>query len=134
VLELQPNHPLALNNLATLLAEKPNHLAEARKLVERAMSISGRSPPLLDTLGTILIRTGEKGIAVQALEEAVAGTANDPRFHFHLAVAYLHAGENDRALHAYNTALKHGLDRAILTGGDREFLATLERQLPSATN
>jgi tetratricopeptide (TPR) repeat protein len=129
VLELQPNHTLALNNLATLLSERPSHLDEARSLVEQAMVKVGRNPALLDTLGTILIRGGKNKEAIAPLEEAVAGVAPDPRYYFHLAVAYQRSGAKKSAQRNFDAARRHGLDHAILTGGDRELLADLEREL-----
>jgi tetratricopeptide (TPR) repeat protein len=134
VLELQPNHTLALNNLATLLAERPDQLAEARKLVERAIGIAGRSPALLDTLGTILIRAGQNEDAVTYLNEAVAGLADDPRFFFHLAVAYQRSGDHEKAHDKLEAARKRGLDAAILTEGDQEMLAALEHELHSSSH
>jgi predicted Zn-dependent protease len=134
VLALQPDHTLALNNLATLLAERPNELGEAQRCVERAMAIAGRSPALLDTLGTILIRKGQSDQAVVALEEAVAGTASDPRYYFHLAVAYQRARREGDAKQALDSARRFGLDQAILTSGDRELLASLQAELRTAAN
>jgi predicted Zn-dependent protease len=129
VLELKPNHTLALNNIATLLAERPNQMGDARKYVEQAIATAGRSPALLDTLGTILIRTGQHEEAVLALEEAVAGVAADPRYYFHLAVAYQRTGRENEAHEALETAHKYGLDKAILTSGDQELLASLKDKL-----
>jgi tetratricopeptide (TPR) repeat protein len=134
ILDVQPNHLLALNNLATLLSERPNQLAEARKFVDRAIAISGRTPPLLDTLGTIEVRAGNPERAVAELEEAIAGAGNDPRYYFHLAVAYQRANREADAEGALNTARKYGLDRAILTVGDRELLSSLEKHLLTETH
>ncbi len=131
VLELQPNNTLALNNLATLLAERPNELVEARKCVEKAMAISGRSPPLLDTLGTIEIRSGKPEQAVADLEEAVAGAATDPRYYFHLAVAYQRSGRAPEAQSALDTAEKQGLSHALLTAADNALLASLKQSQPT---
>src|SRR5262249_37909940 len=52
VLERQPNHTMALNNLATLLAERPNQLTEAQECAERAVATGGRWPASLDADGT----------------------------------------------------------------------------------
>jgi tetratricopeptide (TPR) repeat protein len=128
VLELQPNNTLALNNLATLLSERPDQLAEARACVERAIAIVGRSPALLDTLGTIEIRAGRPEQAIADLEEAVAGTASDPRYYFHLAVAYQRSQHGPKAQEALANADKYGLERAILTAGDRELLSSLKQK------
>jgi tetratricopeptide (TPR) repeat protein len=132
VIEINPNNALALNNLATLLAEHPNQLKEAREYVERAMAIAGRDAALLDTLGTIFIRAGDFGQAVAALEEAVAEAPSDPRYYFHLAVAYSRSGRTSPAIEALDTSRQRGLESAILTVGDRELLASLELDLHGA--
>jgi tetratricopeptide (TPR) repeat protein len=130
-LELQPNNSLALNNLATLLAERPKDLVEARKYVEAAMAINGRSPPLLDTLATIEIHSGKHKQAAEDLEEAVAGAASDPRYYFHLAVAYQNSGRPVEAQSALATAEKRGLSGALLTSADNALLAELRRDQPA---
>lgn len=133
VIQLQPQNTLALNNLATLFAEQPDRLEEAQQYVERAIVVAGRNPALLDTLGTILVRSGKYSEAVAALEEAVAGTASDPRYYFHLAAAYAGAGRDADAQQALQTATDLGLDKALLTTGDREMLASLKHELLTAT-
>jgi Flp pilus assembly protein TadD len=132
VVELQPNHVLALNNLATMLAERQDQLDDAKMYVERAISASGRQPALLDTLGTILVRAQQPEPAIAALEEAVAGAVTDPRYYFHLAAAYDGGGRTADAQRALQTASELGLDQAILTSGDRELLASLKQELVSA--
>jgi Flp pilus assembly protein TadD len=111
------------------LAEQPNQLGEARKYVEQAIAADGRSSALLDTLGTIMVRGGENQQAISTLEEAVSGPATDPRYYFHLAVAYQRLGNITKAQEVLKTAHERGLDRAILTTGDRGLLASLNEQL-----
>ena len=94
VVEIAPNNTLALNNLATLLAERPNQLAEALQHIERAIEISGRQASLLDTQGTIFLKTGDTTQAIASLEEATAGGEPDARYYFHLAAAY-HQAQRD---------------------------------------
>ena len=132
VIEIEPNHMLALNNLATMLADRPDQLGEAQKYVERALVIAPRSPALLDTLGTILVRSQNYERAVAVLEEAVAGAASDPRYYFHLAAAYEKSGRGSDAQKALGTAIQLGLDKSILTSGDRELLASLKHELLTA--
>jgi Flp pilus assembly protein TadD len=132
VVELQPNHVLALNNLATMLSEQQDSMSEAQQFIERAIASAGRDPSLLDTLGTILLRSQQFKPAIAALEEAVAGTATDPRYYFHLAAAYDGDNRTADAQRALQTAIKLGLDRAILTSGDRELLASLKQDLLTA--
>jgi tetratricopeptide (TPR) repeat protein len=130
VIELAPKQTLALNNLATLLAEQPDGHAEALEMIERAMAIAGRQPALLDTQGTIYLQAGESAKAVAGLEEAVAGGASDPRYYFHLAAAYHASGKTESAVTALEKARSHGLATAILTAGDQQLLARLNHEFP----
>jgi Tfp pilus assembly protein PilF len=128
VVELAPDNALALNNLATLLAEQPDQLDEAQALIGRAIKANGREPALLDTLGTIQVRRGESQDAIDSLEEAVARGGGDPRYYFHLAAAY-HAAKNaDRAKEAFEVARNLGLAKSILTLGDQQLLEGLVKQ------
>lgn len=134
VVELAPKNALALNNLATLLAEQPGKLAAAQGLVKRAMDENGRQPPFLDTLGTIQIRAGQAAQAIASLEEAVANGGVDARYYFHLAAAYQLGKQPDEARKAFDRAMELGLDKQILTQGDQALLEDLKKELtPSAT-
>lgn len=131
VVAAAPNNTLALNNLATLLAENSNQLIEAQEHIMRAIEVAGRQPPLLDTLGTIQLRKGDYLAAVLNLEEAVAGEAADPRYHLHLAAAYDRNDQREDAKAALAIALQKGLDKQLLTSGDRDLLNTLKQKFPS---
>jgi tetratricopeptide (TPR) repeat protein len=134
VVKLAPKHPLALNNLATLLAEQPERREAAMGFVKRAMDESGRQPPFLDTLGTIQMRSGEAQQAIASLEEAVANGGGDPRYYFHLAAAYRLGQQPDEARAALREAIERGLDEQILTQGDKQLLLELKQELaPAAT-
>jgi Flp pilus assembly protein TadD len=133
ILTLEPNHALALNNLATLLAEDPASQSEAVTLVKRALSVTGRQPFLLDTLGTIYFHLGDYASAVANLEEATASGVGDRRYFLHLAAAYQRAGRNDEAKSAFMEVIKPpGIQAAILTPGDRELMNSLTRQYQAA--
>ena len=129
ILKFAPKNTVALNNLATLLAERPNRHAEALEYIDRAMNIAGRNPTLLDTQGTILLNAGKYQEAVACLEEATAGGPADSRYYFHLALAYQQAGQNDHARDSLRLSRERGLDKAILTEGDRAQLAAWEQKL-----
>ncbi len=128
VLALKPAHVGALNNLATLLAEQPDKRQEALEYVDRAIGIVGPQPGLLDTKGMILVFQKKPDEAVPLLEEAAATPQADPRYHFHLAVAYDRAGEAEKARAALRTARKNHLASQILTPQDRQMLAELEKK------
>ena len=129
ILELAPKNTVALNNLATLLAERPDRHAEALEYIDQAMNIAGRNPALLDTQGTILLNAGKYPDAVTCLEEATAGGAADPRYYFHMALAYQRTGQDGYARDSLRLSRERGLKKAILTEGDREQLAALEQEL-----
>lgn len=126
IIQIDPENALALNNLATLLAERPNQQSEALKIIKRAIDIAGRKPALLDTQGTIQLRLGENESAIASLEEATAGGATDARYYLHLAAAYDLANRDLDALTTLEEARAFGLDNFVLTTGDREFLASLK--------
>jgi predicted Zn-dependent protease len=129
VVELEPDNALALNNLATLLAEKPNLRSEALKHIEHAMEVAGRQGSLLDTQGTILLKLGDATQAIACLEEATAGEATDSRYYLHLAAAYQQAERNDEALRMLKESKAFGLEKFVLTEDDRQMLVQLEKML-----
>jgi tetratricopeptide (TPR) repeat protein len=129
--QLTPDNPLVLNNLATMLADLPLRRREALKHVARAIAVAGRLPDLLDTQGTILIYEQRYDEAIKSLEEAVAGKTVDPRYYFHLAVAYGKADQLPRAREALAQAKARGLDATILTAGDQQARRELEARLES---
>ena len=134
VVDLEPENTLALNNLATLVGERPNRYAEALEYIDRAIAIAGRQATLLDTQGTIFLRAGDPEKAVSCLEEAVAGTATDSRYFLHLAAAYQKTDRLEDARDALESSHKHGLEGALLTQGDQELLTRLEQELLAAAS
>jgi tetratricopeptide (TPR) repeat protein len=129
VLKLKPKDILALNNLATLLSEQSDTRKEALQYIEQAIQIAGPQAPLLDTKGTIFVYGGRADEAVQSLEAAVTAANPDPRYHFHLAIAYHQLGEIEKARDAFNTARDGNLTDQILTKTDQKFLTRLEQEL-----
>ncbi|WP_168206844.1 tetratricopeptide repeat protein [Lacipirellula limnantheis] len=136
ILAINPTDELALNNLATLLAERPNQRAEALELIERAVALSGRQPTLLDTQGTIHLKLGQAPQAIQCLEEATAGGAADARYYLHLAAAYQLAERRQDAQAMLAEAKNFGIEKFVLTDDDRALLEALEKQsaIPSSTS
>jgi tetratricopeptide (TPR) repeat protein len=134
IVELAPNNVATLNNLATLLGERPNQHAEALEAIDRAIEIAGRQPALLDTLGTIFLLAGDAAQAVACLEESVAGGAVDSRYYLHLAAAYQKTDQIDKARDSLARARRYGLNDAMLTESDRQLRTQLEQTLPTAAS
>jgi tetratricopeptide (TPR) repeat protein len=126
VVDLRPRDVMAINNLATLLAEQPDKLDEGKTLLDRAISLVGPQAGLLDLKGVILIAEGKPRDAIPLFEEACAAPQADARFSFHGAVAYQRAGELKKAEEALKRARQMDLDKLILTPGDKKLLAELD--------
>lgn len=130
VLDLQAKNVVALNNLATLLAEQPGKESEALKYIDRAIRIVGQQPGLMDTKGTALVYLGKANEAVECLKTAVLVPEPDPRYYFHLAVAYDRLGEVGKAREELAKARRGELTRRVLTEMDRRLLAELDKKFP----
>jgi Flp pilus assembly protein TadD len=132
VIQLTPNHVLALNNLANVVGEQLGKSDEALKYVEQALSYASpqASPFLWDTKAMILLREQQADKAIPLLEKATSVPRPDPRHQFHLAVAYLKMGQDDKARAAFDLAEQGKFDRDILTPADQKMLADLRKSLP----
>ena len=133
IVQLVPENSLALNNLATLLAEKPNRRTEALEVIQRAIDLSGRQASLLDTQGTIYLKVGQADQAIASLEEATAGGVADARYYLHLAAAYHLAGRDEDAQRMLSEAQGFGIEKFLLTEDDRRILEDLNDSLNSQT-
>ncbi len=107
-LELIPDNPAALNELALVLAVKDKDLPEALQLIDRAMAMAGPLPTLLDTRATVYIAQKRYQDAIGDLKEALADGPG-PEMQFHLAVAYRARGETQTARRAWEAAKRDGL-------------------------
>ena len=106
VLKRRPNNPLVLNNLAWAYQQDkdPRALATA----EQANKLAPDTPPLMDTLGWMLVEQGDvkRGIALLEKAAAKAPQANDIRYH--LAAGLFKAGDKARARQELDKALADG--------------------------
>ena len=105
VLEIDPRNAGALNDLAYLLAENASQPDEALKYAEQAKEIAPASPEVDDTLGWIYFRKGIYPTAVKYLESSTAKSSTAVR-RYHLAMAYLKAGDVKRGQQTLEAALK----------------------------
>jgi tetratricopeptide (TPR) repeat protein len=105
VVTAEPSNAQALNNYAYLLAEFGKQPAEALKYAQKAKEISPGEAEFSDTLGWILYRKGLYPMAVSELERAVS-KGNDPTWKYHLAMAYVKAGDLNRGRATFQAALK----------------------------
>ncbi len=101
---LDDKNAIALNGLAYLLAE--NHQPdEALKYAQKAKEIAPDNAAVADTLGWTYFQKGLYSMAVTNLQDAIA-KENTARRRYHLAMAYLKAGDPKRARETLDVALK----------------------------
>ena len=128
VLESDGNQPVALNNLAWILAANPATAAEALKLVERAVRLSGVNPEILDTRARILISAGRFPEARQSLHEALNASQTALRY-FHLALWHIRQDQKDEALKIMREAVRLGIDLRQVHPSDRELCKELSARV-----
>ena len=119
VLQKQPRHFVAGNNLAWILAEKMNDPVAAMLVVEEVRKGPGGVRPIgperlpadfLDTLGVVYLKLKEKGVDRVAEMRTVFEAASrrypaDPRMLLYLAHAQALAGDRARALETFDAAI-----------------------------
>jgi len=133
VLVIESRNAMAMNNLATLLAEDSATRDEALQLLDQAIAISGPLAELLDSKGMVLLAQGDSQGAVALLDKAVARPAPDPRHFFHLALALRKDGRKPEARQMLEQARRHALNSAVMSPTDRRALAELAQELQSDT-
>jgi tetratricopeptide (TPR) repeat protein len=96
VLAHLPTHAGALNNLA-LVHKAAGRLADARGLLERAVTARPGMIEACNNLGNVLLDLGETDAAIQRYEQALAAQPDNPVTQIHLGNALRLAGRHDAA-------------------------------------
>jgi tetratricopeptide (TPR) repeat protein len=96
-MELQPDDPRVLNNLAFAMVETNGNLDEALRLAQRAVRKVPEQPVFVDTLGWIYVKRNMIASAVQVLDGVVKKQPDNPVFSYHFGVALLQKGDLQRA-------------------------------------
>jgi Flp pilus assembly protein TadD len=108
VLELVPDFPDAINNLAWLMANdgNPNNLTEALNLAQLAKEKQPTNPNFLDTLGWLQYKQGQYYNAALKFKQAIDKSPGKPVLHYHLALALVGQDQKEDAVHAVEQSLK----------------------------
>jgi tetratricopeptide (TPR) repeat protein len=104
-LELSPDQALVLNYLGYSWADKGMRLAEARRMIEKAVRAEPNDGAMVDSLGWVMLRTGDLPGAVRTLERASELMPNDATVNGHLGDAYAAAGRKLEAGYQWRRAL-----------------------------
>jgi Flp pilus assembly protein TadD len=106
VLKLQPDNPVALNNLAYLKAEEGLDLDQALTMALQAHEKAPNSAQIADTLGWAYLKKNMTAEAIAAFREALQEDSSpSPAFQYHLAMALQQNGEIPAAVQELKTAL-----------------------------
>jgi len=122
VLKAKPDDVAALNNMAW--ASYKLGKAGSLKYAERAYGLASDNPAVVDTLGWLLVETGDAGRGLTLLQQAVAKAPHIPEIRYHLAVGLHKAGRNAEAKTELKRALDAGADFSE-AGNARALLITL---------
>ncbi len=106
ILKLQPDQPLALNNLAYIKAEEGADLDQALTLAQRARQKAPNSSEIADTLGWIYIKKNLSEDAVRVFHDLVEKNPNNSTFHYHFAMALLQKGDKLSAKKELEAAMR----------------------------
>lgn len=130
-LELQPEQPDVMNYLAYSWVDQglTQRYVEARRMLERAVSLRPNSGHIVDSLGWVLYRTGFYQEAVEVLERAVELLPGDPVLLDHLGDAYWQVGRANEARFQWQRALSNKPEPDAKAEIERK----LDRGLPRRT-
>jgi len=105
LIEVQPEHAHAYNALGYSFAERNTRLAEARKLIEKALELSPEDYFIIDSLGWVLYREGNLKGAAEQLRRAYSGRP-DAEIGAHLGEVLWVMGRRDEAERIWQESIK----------------------------
>jgi len=105
-LQIQPDYPVAANNLAYLMLEHGGDLNTALSLAQTARRGLPDLAASADTLGWAYYHQGVYNAAVDMLQQAVKEDSKDPTCHYHLGLAYQRMNNNAMARQEFDETLK----------------------------
>ncbi len=106
ILKIQPDHPIALNNLAFIKAEEGQDLDEALTMAQRARQGLPNSPDVMDTLGWIYLKKNLSDDAIRTFKELLAADPSRASYHYHYGMALLQKGDRPSAKKELETAIR----------------------------
>jgi tetratricopeptide (TPR) repeat protein len=111
VLRAQPDNPIALNNLAYMMAESGGNLDTALTYAQRARAQMPQNPDVADTLGWIYLKKNLNDPALDIFKELTAKNPGNALYHYHLGLAQFQKKDLQSAKKALQTALALKPDR-----------------------
>ncbi len=110
-LEIQPDNPLASNNLAYVMLQQGGNVDVALAMAQTARRGMPDSSNAADTLGWAYFHKGVYQSAIDLFQESLRlsekrGAADDPTVHYHLGLAYEKVNQPAQARQQLERALK----------------------------
>lgn len=124
VIALRPDHHHAYNALGYSLADRNQRLSEARQLILKALEISPGEPFLVDSLGWVEYRLGNREESLKWLRQAYRARP-DPEIAAHFGEVLWMNGERDEARRVWREGRGRDAGNEVL----QETLARLKVEL-----
>jgi tetratricopeptide (TPR) repeat protein len=118
--EEAPDDLPTMNNLAHALADQKVHLDRALELAKKVNEAMPRDPAAQDTLGWVLLQSGEPERAGSYFREALQRVPADPTIRYHLAISYLRTGRREQGLRELRRLLMEELPPELVAKIQRE--------------
>jgi tetratricopeptide (TPR) repeat protein len=106
VLKIDPDNAEALNFMGYTFADRGIRLAEAEKMINKALTLKPGNGYMIDSLGWVYFRQSRLDLAIKYLKEALNAVPNDATIAEHLGDAYTKAGKVSEAIEMYRRALR----------------------------
>jgi len=97
-LQINPQQPIAANNLAYRMLVNGENVDEALTLAQTARKAMPNSPITADTLAWAYYYKGAYGFARDLLEDAIKTQPNNPATQYHLGMVYSKLGDKSNAV------------------------------------
>ena len=110
VLELSPDDPLALNNLAYMYLENNKNISKAMEMVQQALDAKPENGAYLDTLGWAYYVKGNYKQARKNIEKALKWADREDKgiIYEHYGDILIKLGKEKEAIEAYRNAIEFG--------------------------
>jgi tetratricopeptide (TPR) repeat protein len=128
VLKQNPDNPVALNNLAWHLTQRPGRGTDALRYINKAIDILGPQGELLDTRASVHVSLGRNELAIADLERAARDDPSAAR-HFRVASENFKVRNSQAASRALDRAMRDGLDPTRLLPAERDTYLRMRAEL-----
>ncbi|HEY1215072.1 MAG TPA: tetratricopeptide repeat protein, partial [Bryobacteraceae bacterium] len=119
-LEIQPDQPMASNNLAYLMVENDMNLDVALSLAQTAHRGLPNSPSTADTLAWVYFHKGAYDMARDLLEDAAAKDPKNASIQYHLGMTYSRLNQKGDARTHLQKAVSLAPNTQTLTAATQE--------------